>query len=286
MSEFLIKDKLESLVEEMQEPEWFSGLAPHLQMRVTEIHAQGANAIRDSLARAMCLVAEREPSLSGSNIGNCPRQVWLKISGAPQEKFNDRTKITFFMGDCFEILMVSWIRILGLLDKDIEIREDLLQKEIAWRGIKGHVDLPLRIRGKNFLAELKTRAEYSFKRECKEGMNDEGGYPQQWNHYSRSLEEETGEDWSEGLFIICNKNTGHWAEIRVKRDDAKYVLLAEEQIGLVGSTDLPVRPDWATAKGGTLDHWKCSYCGVKRDCWNIESVTFDSKGRPQYHVSE
>lgn len=282
----IIKEKVEQLIADMQEPEWFSSLAPLNQMKVTEIHAQAANSIRDSLGRSLCLTAERPSMLSGSNIGHCPRQVWLKVNGAKPEKFNNRTKIIFFIGDSFEILMVSWIRILALLDSDIVIREDLLQKEIAWKDIKGHVDLPLVVKGKNILFELKTRADYSYRRECKDGVGDESGYPHQWNHYSRSLEAETEEDWSKGMFLICNKNTGHWAEIPVERDDAKYVPLAELQIDAVGSTLMPDRPDFATAKGGTLDHWKCSYCGVKRDCWNITSVTFDSKSKPIYNVSE
>ncbi len=283
----LIKGKMEELVTDMQEDDWYSNLAPALQLSVAEVHRKHIDSIRISVGNFLGMEKRREPKLSGSNIGSCPREIWLKTHGAIPEKFRPRTKFTFQLGDSFECDIVSLVRIIALLDDTITVREDLLQADIEWNGIKGHCDLPMVINGENYLGECKVRTSYGYRRDSVNGPEDLWGYPHQANFYCRALEQETGEEWDKILWLFGNKDTGHFAELVEERNDGKYVDLALDMIDAVGSDAMPPRPPHGQSlDGDKIKSIKCCYCGVKRACWGELTVTFTSKGKPEYHIKE
>jgi len=168
----LIKGAMDEIVVAMQEDDWFSGLAPQQALQVAEIHRQHIDALKISVRSFLGMEKNREPRLTGSNIGSCPREIWLKINGAEPEKFQPRTKFTFQLGDSFENNIVSLVRIIALFNDNIVVREELLQEDIEWRGIKGHCDLPLTINGTNYLGECKVRTSYGYRRDTKNGPED------------------------------------------------------------------------------------------------------------------
>ena len=229
-----------------------------------------------------------EPKLRMSNIGSCPRQTWLKISGADQEPFTARTRSTFCFGDLTEAIFMGIIRLMVKTERyPIKIYEDLVQAEVEDRGVPGHGDLPMCIEGQDVWWDIKSMSSYSYREFCKSGPDEQGGYPHSMQAYLRGAENKTGKLWSVGGWLAVKKETGHFAEHICTRDDRTFVPLAEDTIALVNGEEKPARPDWTKLSPvKEVEGWRCGYCAVKEACWGKLRVEVDNRGKPHYFLRE
>lgn len=232
-----------------------------------------------SLARQFMGQETHTPSLRMSNIGHCPRKVWMQIAGEKPEPLNARTRMNFAFGDMVETAVVGVIRLMAEQEHyGIKINEELVQKELDWEGIKGHADLPCTIDGQNVVVEVKSMSNYGFRDFCKNGPDETWGYPHQLQAYMRGL------DWQQSLWIGVRKETGHFDEFIMHRDDKTYVPLALDIMELVNTEEKPDKPEWAVLKAGEIKDIRCCYCALKEPCWGKFEVIVDNRGKPHYKV--
>ena len=232
-----------------------------------------------SLARQLMGESQYEPRLRMSNLGSCPRKVWLQIAGEKGEPINARTRMNFSFGDYVEVATVAIIRLMAEKEEyGIKIYEELVQGELEWEGIKGHADLPCSIDGQDVVVEVKSMSNYGFREFCKNGPGDMWGYPAQLQAYLRA----TGFDT--GLWLGVRKETGHYAEYVELRDDDRYANDAYVVMAQINSPTKPSRPMWAVLTGEQeIKDVRCQYCDMKRPCWGPMTVEV-IKNKPHYKV--
>lgn len=291
MSDGILVPYIEQYLRDCQDPDYFGSLEPGVQMRIAEAHAAGRGRFSHTLNNLLGLREFREPQLSASNLGQCPRRTWMKINGRRGELLPPRAKITFALGDAFELYMLILARIAAILNDHIVVREELIQKRLEDDGIPGHFDIPLTVDGTNYLGEVKIRSHWSYERERTEGPDDQWGYPHQVNHGCRALEAYTEEKWEWILWLLGDKNMGDFTEVLARRDDDKYIQLARETKRQVYGEVIPDRPDHAMMKRNVkknrdeLDSIVCQYCDVNVSCW--DGLECDRTGKkPVYYVSD
>jgi len=252
----------------------------HLPMEVLTAATQQAG---ESIFRQLSS-EQRKPSLSGSNIGQCSRKVWLQVHGAEREPLPARAILNFLVGDFAETALVALVRAATYNDPAVTIHESLIQKDITWKGLKGHADLPITVDGVDYVGEVKSTNGWGFKRFTKEGPDETWGYISQNVMYGLALQQETGQPWTKGLFLYFNKETGHFGEYVVEHDREHYVPIFNQTIADVGAESVPERPEWATLEKERIKDIRCQYCDVKRPCWGELEVSYDSKSKPIYTV--
>ena len=290
MSDTVLVHLMEAYLKDSQDKEFFGSLGAEVQMKILEAIAKGRAEQGNTFEKFIGVVPNREFKLSASSMGKCPRSIWLKLNGSVAPPFPPRTKMTFAMGDTFESLLVTLIRVVGILHPEVTVREELIQTEVIdpVTNTTGHFDIPITINGVNYLGEVKVMASYSYDRAKKNGPDDEGGYPHQANHGCRALEAHTGETWDRILWLMGNKNTGHFGEAVTKCDHPKYTPLAQSTLVAADGDSRPNKPPFAVtednSQGTKIKHWKCTYCGEKEDCWGPLRMVVNSRGQPEYYL--
>lgn len=205
-----------------------------------------------------------------SSIGKCMRQQWFTAKGYPAEPVSPRASIIFWQGDLIE----ACTNALAKMAK-VDIRRE--QEEVELEGIKGHIDGVLYENDEpKAVVEIKSMADYSFKRFEKEGIDNTFGYTSQGIAYATAL------DLNSVVWVATNKNTGAMAEYlftvtdEMKRDIVKRV---QELKKLVNSWVMPFR-EYYPEKDGKLPV-QCQYCGHKHNCYK-ELDTVIKNGKPQF----
>ncbi len=218
-----------------------------------------AETIRDTVAQRLSSYKEpRKPTLRMSNIGKADCQLWFELNGTkPDGDIPPTTKIKFLYGDIIESLVLLLIKEAGY-----EVTDE--QKEVYFRGIKGHLDA--KVEGQ--VVDVKSASKYAFEK-FKDGTlkdNDSFGYIKQIGGYSAAEE-------VDGAFIALNKESGELALLEVpltfgsQRATEKRI---EEIKKVVSSPKKPPRaysPEPHNKSGNMKLPTNCSYCDFKQTCW-------------------
>jgi len=239
----------------------------------------------------------REPSggLRGSNPGPCARKMAYAYLGfTPGRDFEARTYVTFLTGDILELVAIAMLRLAGVemygtcLDEDGQV-EGMFD---AGNGllVPCHPDGIIKVQpgfDEEYLLEIKSTSDFSFKREWVKGMYSDA-YKLQHQVYLETFNKD------KGIFFVINKNTGHFAEVPTVRDP-DYLLWARKNYAMAASADpnsLPPRFVDNSNYGRKLSKaykkteelaWGCGYCDFNNHCWPGLKVDI-SKGKPVHTV--
>lgn len=253
---------------------------------------------RTSVVRQLMEERELSRKLRGSNPGPCSRKMAYGLLGYEEtEPMEARTKITFLTGDLLELVAVGIMKLAGINVINTCLDEDGQAEGMFDVGngvfIPCHGDgilLPQTgVTDVKRLLEIKSSADRGFKFDWDRG-NISDQYLLQHNIYMEAF----GLD--HGIFLVINKNTGHFAEVVTEKDPdiiawgRKNYLMAS----IATEDSLPprfmdfenygLRKDKDGAKKNTLA-WGCSYCSFTRYCWPGVEISFD-RGRPVYTVPD
>ena len=249
-------------------------------------------------------VEERKPSISPSGPWYCPRRFHYKLTSAPKEDLQWRSRLAFLLGDTVEAIAIVLMRLAGV--PMLSPNEDGLQLRVhATLGgieIAGSIDASVKYAGHGEIpVDVKSMSAYSFA-DFQRACTDPGHawwHKQRFDNvfqvrlYKRMMKEMGLSDGQHGILVGVNKNTGHLAEAWVNpHDDDKLIDRAVAKVALHhASGKVPDRPAWAKAiempganllpdgtkgpclqidtdKQRTGDHgWRCSYCPYTEVCW-------------------
>jgi len=219
---------------------------------------------------------QNKATLRLSSIGKCMTQQWLNAKGYTPEPFSPRTLITFWQGDLIEACTLSLAKMAG-----VDIRRE--QEEVDILGVKGHIDGVLYENDKPVaVVEIKSMADFSFKRFSKEGIDNTFGYESQGIAYATSL----GLD--KVIWVATNKNTGHMDEyVHTITDEMKTELIdRSREILTFDYEDTRPPREYTPDKKGKLP-LQCQYCNQKWNCYEEEGLeTVINKGKPSFYVKQ
>lgn len=245
-----------------------------------DIINQFRNSIEWGLKRQ--LFSERKDgSLRLSIAGKCPRQTYYSITMPELARpLEPRVKLTFLFGDVSEAIIVAMIKAC-----EIDLHDE--QKEVEFEGVKGHIDGIVTIDGKDYLLEIKSMADGSFKATSASGMSNDFGYLSQVNCYLEAL------NLNKAIFICLNKNTGHLEEVIVDKDN-NIIKEARENIKKVreaeASGKLPERKFTFEKElyrnkptGKEKLPFQCSYCSFVDECWKGQVELEFKNNKPVYY---
>lgn len=264
-----------------------------------EVLQQMWNSFTFSVQRQLMEERELSKNLRGSNPGPCARKMaYATLGYEPTEPLQARSKVTFLTGDLLELVAVGMMRLAGLNVTDTCLDADGQSEAIFDVGngtlVKCHADGILHpqigVTDVKRLLEIKSSSDYGFKREWLRGnMSDQ--YRLQHNIYMEAY----GID--HGIFLVVNKNTGHFAEVLTEKDPdiiewgRKNYLLAS----VADEDNIPPRfMDFENYglkkdKQGNVTNqlcWGCSYCDFTRYCWPGVELEINSRGKPEYYVPQ
>ena len=171
-----------------------------------EVANRLGNAIATSLTKRLAEPFNpRVPSLSMSNIGQHPLELWYNIKGYEPEPMQPQVYLKFFLGDIVEEVVLALAEIAGH-----EVRGQ--QDTVELNGIKGHRDAVI----DGVTVDVKSAAPYSFKKfkygELGEEGNDAFGYIAQISGYAQAA---TDTDSKDGAFLAMDKVSGELALLYV-----------------------------------------------------------------------
>lgn len=242
--------------------------------------------------------------LTASKVGKCVRALALEKLGAIPEPINARGKLTFSFGNMLEAMYRYLLRSIdseqfkfietnerqpiaiageetsGYYDGIIEAHWTLYWEALG--GDKKWWEDTSRELGKENLRsvfEMKTMADYSFKRAVRENaVENSYGYRTQLGLYVRQAMLDKRIDIPVGVFFLVNKNTGGiaelWKTMKQLQDDIE---LGDDNFSIVSGVirnneKLPPRPFEANAHG-VIPNFPCGYCNFKYDCFSSDKVT-------------
>jgi hypothetical protein len=205
-----------------------------------------------SFKRQFMETYEGNGELRVSSLGKCPRQLaygFHKFEPKGKE-IDGRGRITFFMGDLSELLVIQLARLSGVR----LLATGFNQITIEFEGLKGHPDgLLLGEDNKLRLFECKSFSDYGFK-DFEKGEIDDS-YRVQISCYMSAL----GLD--ECCMVGVNKNNGVLSE-HIFSKDAQFVDMAKETLGKINKStkeNLP-EPQYTFDEKTKLYPWNCLYC--------------------------
>ena len=224
-----------------------------------------AKNLGESLSRSL---EEREPRLRMSAIGKPSRQIFYELSKAPREPFKASTLIKFQYGHLLEEMILYLAKEAGHLVEDE-------QKEVDFKGIKGHMDA----RVDRVKIDVKSASDFSFKK-FKDGSireDDAFNYIPQLAGYQQADTDNPNED---GAFLVINKVTGElclskFPAAELAAVDIKGHVERQKKVSaIVASKDLenvPERCFEPVSDGGKAGNMilgvNCRYCPFKVHCW-------------------
>lgn len=254
----------------------------------------------------------RQPSPS-SKWGCQRRMFWDADASVPRERVTARSLVIFTFGDIIEqagIVMARQALGDAVVTPDPETGK---QKEVGFRigddVVKGHIDMTIMdpVHGE-LPCDWKSMSEWGFK-DFQAAATDSGhkwwrenadGYIAQVRWYMMAM------DAPRGYLVGVCKNTGHMAEIEIRRDrmeDERLGRILVEIHGAMRVNALPDKPAWAAkviekpgqnkrpdgSKGPVLEidprstpgfSWACTYCPYTGKCYPGFSVV--PMGKPVY----
>lgn len=146
-----------------------------LDPEYTELYQE---AVFHALKRQFFDAQEDRRTLRVSSLGKCLRMQAYSVLGYDKcTTPSPRLKMLFHFGDIIEANLIVLLQHAG-----VEVRDQ--QLEIECEGVKGHIDGSVAL-DNNYLLEIKSMSDYSFKKFKSKGMVDDGfGYVTQANTYA------------------------------------------------------------------------------------------------------
>ena len=209
---------------------------------------------------------ESKPGLRLSAGGKCPRQQAYGLHGFEKKgkEIDGRAKIIFFQGDLVELVIVQLAKQAGCSIAGTGLSQMGTWLTIEEHQIPGHPDGVL-FNGKPYLIEVKSMADFSFKKFEKGDVDD--SYKAQVSLYMEAM----GLD--ECVFVGLNKNNGIMHEIIIKKDPELVEKLKSNLSVILKSTkDKLPEPAYKVGEKGFYP-WQCLYCSFWGHCRpNAEKV--------------
>lgn len=219
--------------------------------------------------------AEREDKpgvLRLSGCGQCARKQAYGYHGFEKngKEIDPRSKITFFMGDMIELLMVNLAKVAGCTIESCGLEQTTVKLTIAGKEIYGHPDGILVHEGKRYLLECKSMSSYSYEKFDKGDIDD--SYIAQVNAYMKAL------DLDACLFLALNKDNSVLGERVISASNEVVAALSNNMAVVIGSTpeSLPERSCKPDSKG--FYDWHATYCSYWKTCLpNAKSVLVSNR---------
>jgi hypothetical protein len=237
----------------------------------------------------------RAGRLYPSDATKCSRRLAYEVLDFPKEPFTIGAKLKFLIGDLVESAA------LALIASATEVKDnnkpfDVL---IADKARRGRSDGIVTIDGQRVNLEIKSMADYAFKKFEQEGIDDTWGYQGQANVYMRQqIADDSIDKPGNTLFFVVNRDTGDINE-RFLPYNPEVAHAADENFRYVETCldekKLPMRTvafqGKSVVQGQLVNGNKlplvCSYCAYKHSCYTepAQRVSISDDGSPIYSKS-
>lgn len=189
--------------------------------------------------------------ITASRLDMCDRKMWFKYRGVKHEVLTAETLRTFEIGHALENSIVGWIEAAGF---KVAMRESEIKNKYGRTLAK--IDGIAVKDGVFYLLEMKTAKDSRYKDMIKNGIPDYYmGQIQVEMHESAQLSKK-GNQLTECLYVILNKNTGELFAHVIKYDKTIAEMWLNKAYGAMESEAMPE---------GAND-WKCKMCEFKTFC--------------------
>ncbi len=186
-----------------------------------------------------------------SEVGDCPRKIFFKITGAPCVAMEPRMYRVFQQGDQVHMRLMSVLYSLGLVTaSEVKIPETEL--------FRGRADGILKLDGENYVLEMKSISPYGFQTLTDMPKPEHMKQIQIYMHYFNI---------SKGIILMENKANQDIKEFIVEKNEQIVQKLIEDFTKLkhmVSQDIVPLIPDKSK-----WEYDMCSYCGYKEHCDKI-----------------
>jgi CRISPR/Cas system-associated exonuclease Cas4 (RecB family) len=200
------------------------------------------------------------PSLLGFGHGTCPRYWYMAFSGAVFIDNNDAVAVANMAQGT-----QAHERLQKLIATMPEWRAEEEEITNEYPPVRGFIDLVMEYDGETVIGEIKTaKQEVWDARQAEMKPTD--------NHLLQLLTYMKLKNAKEGFFMYENKNTQEIIVIPVSMNDKNKKIIEDtfEWMKLVwdnfNNNEMPTRPE-----GATKYKLPCTYCPIKKDCWDKSS---------------
>jgi len=230
------------------------------------------SAIEDAIYRGIAQrnaddqVKTDERVLRASGIGQCPRRLWARLQGIPDERgFSDRILAVFHLGHVLEDVVIDYLVDAGFPVSDQQKRVEL---SLFDGFVRGHIDGIVTIRGEQHLLEIKTANERRYDALVEVGYEEwSPAYRDQIQTYMGLL------DLPSTIVVVYNKNDSRIYVEKVQFERKAYNACIKKAVDVLASDETPP-PRPYDARNKSCDF--CRWCDNKEWCWGPTSeVSFD-----------
>lgn len=197
-------------------------------------------------------VSEKRNYIGASSIGSeCLRQIWYQYKGFDAIEVPSKTRRTWDIGKRLEGLIIEWI-----IKSGIEVLTfDVIYSSSNVAVFQGHIDLLVVINKKNYILEIKTAKDASFKVFVNKGLNS-------WNpQYYAQIQSYMG---MSGILSACilvlNKDNSDLCDEVVLFDWSFYKKLEDKALMISEAVIEPPRIN------GSPLFFKCKLCQFNKVC--------------------
>jgi hypothetical protein len=198
------------------------------------------------------IVGDKRDYIGASSIGSeCLRQIWYQYKGFESEGIPSKTKRTWDIGRNLEGLVVKWLSDSGVKVLTFDVTYSSKNVPI----LKGHIDALVVINKKNYILEIKTAKDASFKIFVNKGLKV-------WNpQYYAQIQTYMGMSGIHSAYIlVLNKDNSELSDELVEFDEEFYKKIEGKALMISTAVIEPPRisnsPLW----------FKCKMCQYNTIC--------------------
>ncbi len=197
-------------------------------------------------------VSEKRNYIGASSIGSeCLRQIWYQYKGFEALEVPSKTRRTWDIGKRLEGLVIEW-----MIKSGIEVLTfDVTYSSSNVAVFQGHIDALVVINKKNYILEIKTAKDASFKVFVNKGL-------QSWNpQYYAQIQSYMGMSGILNAYIIVlNKDNSDLCDEVVLFDSEFYKKLEDKALMISEAVIEPPRIN------GSPLFFKCKMCQFNKVC--------------------
>ncbi len=159
--------------------------------------------------------------IGASIIGSeCMRQIWYEYKGYKGIEVPTKTRRTWSIGKRLEGLVIDWLQEAGIEIYDLENINPFISK---FPNFQGSIDALIKFNNKEYILEIKTAKDASFKLFLKKGLKE-------WNfQYYCQIQSYMGMGCYDSAFIlVLNKDNSELSDELITFDSVVYERLKEK----------------------------------------------------------